>query len=112
MTDEHRGFLKHAGVPASVSARGLVGAASVSISRGNIYQPDEGGKVAFIVPARVYDPFTPEAPEPETVPQFGTLIDLIAVVPAVPRQWASRLGLAAWLGAIEPQLCRPAPVAI
>ena len=55
---------------------------------------------------------TAEVNDPIKAVRHGTLIDLIALSPAYPNQWALRLGNATWLGAIEPQFLMPEPVPI
>ncbi|HVM79909.1 MAG TPA: hypothetical protein VMU06_12885 [Stellaceae bacterium] len=111
---KNRAELHAIGIPDIILARGLVGIARVEVSLdGKRYEPADEGHELFITPARVgLDPSTPEATNHETVPQDGRLVDLVAWSPHYPGRWATRTGLAAWLGAIEPQFVIPPAVPI
>jgi len=113
LTAEDRIVLERAGVPDLMISCGMVGAVAIELDAGGLhYQPSDDGRRAFVTPCRVADPWTPEAVGFEIVPQYGDLVDLVAWHPARPLRWATRRGLAAWLGACEPQFLGPAPVTV
>ena len=107
-----RALLERAGVPRIIIDSGLVGAATILVHAGDLYEPMDVGARGFITPVRVADPFTPEAAEYAAVPQFGDLVDLVAWHPRRSNRWATRRGAAMWLGAITPQFCDPPPAPI
>jgi hypothetical protein len=74
-------------------------------------EPDSGG-LAYVIPVRVDDPFSPEAIDPAEAINGGGIVDLVAFHPAHPHRWALRVGAAEWLGAVEPQYMGPAAVQI
>ena len=86
--------------------------ASIRIADGRFQLDRDGDAKAFVIPVRVGNPLTAEVNDPIKAVRHGTLIDLIALSPAYPNQWALRLGNATWLGAIEPQFLMPEPVPI
>jgi len=86
--------------------------ASIQVADGRFQLDRDGDAKAFVIPVRVGNPLTAEVNDPIKAVRHGTLIDLIALSPAYPNQWALRLGNATWLGAIEPQFLMPEPVPI
>jgi hypothetical protein len=112
VTAADRATLERAGVPRIVVDLGMVGAATISLRLDSTYDPDEHGARVFVTPCRVDDPWSPESAEFELAAQYGMIVDVIAWHPRAPMRWATRLGLAQWLGAIEPQFCDPPPVPI
>jgi hypothetical protein len=81
-----------------------------------LYQPDPGGRLAWVLPVRTADSEWPgewiETAYPEDVISQGPILDLIAFSPAAPGRYALRVGAAAVLGAIEPQYLAPPPVPV
>jgi len=98
---------------AGVSWRAITDAvpahARITVSKDLFDFEGEGGS-AFIVPARVESPLTPEATDPVETVRVGAIVDLIAFHPDHPARWALRTGAAEWLGAVEPQYLEPQPV--
>jgi hypothetical protein len=88
------------------------GVAAIRISERRFELDPDGDAVAFILPVRVYHPFSPEAPDPVRFVREGDVVDLLAFSPAVPFRWALRTGAAAWIGCIEPQYLMPDPVPV
>jgi len=86
--------------------------ASIRIADGRFQLDRDGDAKAFVIPVRVGNPLTAEVNDPIKAVRHGTLIDLIALSPAYPNQWALRLANATWLGAIELQFLMPEPVPI
>jgi hypothetical protein len=86
--------------------------ASIQMADGRFQLDTHGDAKAFVLPVRVGNPLTAEVNDPIKAVRHGTLIDLIALSPAYPNQWALRLGNATWLGAIEPQFLMPEPVPV
>ena len=86
--------------------------ASIRIADGRFQLDAHGDAKAFVIPVRVGNPLTAEVNDPIKAVRHGTLIDLIALSPAYPNQWALRLGNAIRLGAIEPQFLMPEPVPV
>lgn len=103
--------LREAGVGGPGLAVGIA-VQRISVSRCGLYEPDPDGGPAFIVPARIECPTTPEALEPVDTVRHGDLADLIAISTALPLRWARRTGVATWLGAIEPQYLAVDPTPI
>jgi hypothetical protein len=114
LTEVERQRLRGLGIPDLVLAIGFVGSARIDLERdGRRWQPCEEGRPAFVTPVRIgADPASPEDPDFELIPQYGDLIDLVAWLPDYPECWATRLGLATWLGAIPPQFLTPPPVPV
>jgi hypothetical protein len=113
LTETQAAQLIAAGVPPLIVKLRTIGAARIALNLpGTIYEPLEIGERAFIVAVRVDHPDTPESAEAEFVPDYGDLVDLVAVHPSDPAEWATRRDAATWLGAIPPQLCEPEPVRI
>jgi hypothetical protein len=100
------------GVPFEAIANLLVGIARVSrvVDAELLYEPDPTGVLEFITPVRVDEPMNPESHWPWHTVRRGEIVDLLAWDPRQPDQWALRVGIADWLGAVEPQLCDPEPV--
>ena len=112
LTEEHRAELLDAGIPRPLFGQFLIGAALIRLSGdGALYEPDPEGAPAYLVPALVDDPATPESTV-EQYEQLGALVDVVAWHPRHPERWALRCGVAEWLGHIEPQYLDPAPVNI
>lgn len=113
LTAEHRVELLEHGVPADLIGRySLIGAARIRINAG-LYDPVPDGRPAFITPALIDNPLTPEAADPLACARVtGDLVDLVAWHPRHPSRWALRVGSATWLGATEPQYMEPDPVAV
>ena len=86
--------------------------ASIQVADGRFQLDRDGDAKAFVIPVRVGNPLTAEVNDPIKAVRHGTLIDLIALSPAYPNQWALRLGNATWLGAIESQFLMPEPVPV
>ena len=86
--------------------------ASIQVADGRFQLDRDGDAKAFVIPVRVGNPLTAEVNDPIKAVRHGTLIDLIALSPAYPNQWALRVGNATWLGAIEPQFLMPEPVPV
>jgi len=63
-----------------------------------------GGRLALIIPARVYEIFNVPADDWQPARSFAvpTVIDLVAVDPAAPMRHALRFGVADCLGALDP----------
>jgi hypothetical protein len=114
LTVEHRATLGALGISDATIASGLVGVAGIQLdNQGASYQPIEDGPEAFITPARVGTGIlTPEDSVFELVPQYGALIDLVAWSARYLECWATRRGIAGWLGAIPPQYLMPPAVQI
>ncbi|HEV3176025.1 MAG TPA: hypothetical protein VGZ72_08550 [Stellaceae bacterium] len=113
LSAEHRARLRGLGIPDLTLAIGFVGVARIDLDRsGRRYQPAEAGDEVFLTPARIGNPVSPEDPDFELIAQYGELIDLVAWLPDYPDRWATRRGLATWLGAISPQLVLPPAVPI
>ncbi len=111
ITERERQMFAALGVAPHIVA--TIGATNVDLdSSGTVWEPLEIGDRAYILPARIGDPFTPESAEPESVPEHGALVDLLAFHPAQPDEWATRCDFATWLGAIEPQYFNPDPVVV
>lgn len=102
LRQEERGRLIAAGVSPVALAFGWVGALNAARD-GDYWQPVERGARVFVVPVKIFDPVTPEWPEPEDAVTFGDLVDLVAFRLDAPERWALRVGSATWLGACEPQ---------
>ena len=79
---------------------------------GGIFEFDESGGDAFVVPVRIENPITPEAFDPATAVSNGAIVDLVAFHPLHPDRWVLRRDAAEWLGAVEPQHLDPEPVTI
>jgi len=103
LTDAQAALLIRYGVDPVDISLGMVGCAPIRLERGT-YVPDPDGKVAFITPVRVDDPLS--------AVRVGDLVDLIAWHPLRPGHFALRIGVAEWLGAIEPQHLDPPPVPV
>jgi hypothetical protein len=54
-----------------------------------LYEPDPSGALAFITPALVESPTTPESQSPGAF-ALGNIVDLVAWDPQAPRDWALR----------------------
>jgi hypothetical protein len=83
--------------------------------RGELYEPHEEGRLAWVLPIRVVNPEIPdeiETTDPLAVISAGPVVDLLAFSPAAPGRYALRCGIANVLGCIPPQYCNPPPVAI
>jgi hypothetical protein len=91
---------------------GMVGTARIRIEGGLYTSDPDGGMAAFITPARLDDPRSPESKAPDGAVRIGAIVDLVAWRPDRPSWWALQLGAAEWLGAIGPQYCNPPPVHI
>ncbi|HVB15687.1 MAG TPA: hypothetical protein VNF04_04080 [Stellaceae bacterium] len=100
-----------AGVPSAAIELAQPAFARITID-GDLYQPDPDGGAAFVLPVRVDYPETPETEDPDGVLRDGAIVDLLAMHPAHPGRWALRVGVAEWLGAVEPQYCGPDAVRI
>lgn len=113
LSAEHRAELLSAGIPLDiVRLYPLIGAELVLVKAG-MYRPDPDGLPAFITPVLVDNAASPEAAHPLVYARhLGECVDLVAWHPAHPDLWALRLGVATWLGCIEPQYCDPDPVAM
>jgi len=99
--------------PAEVEIHQMIGLARVKLSRdGALYEPDDAGKWAYITPALVHHPLTPESKNPSVSVRYGNLVDLVAWDPVTPGSWALRADNADWLGCVLPQYLAPPPVAI
>src|SRR5262249_48616033 len=109
LTAEHRAVLAKCGVSHIMMEFGFIGFASIELDRaGHRYQPVEQGASAFGTPVRVgEDPTSPESVNFEIVPWLGETIDLVAWHPQYPNRWATRRGIATWVGSIEPQIMMP-----
>jgi hypothetical protein len=106
-------LLIEAGVPSSAIALAAPAAARITVDRRTgTYQPDDDGRVAFVMPVRVDDPISPEASDPSETIRRGPIVDLVAFHPARPLSWAVRTGAAEWLGAVRPQIVEPFPVPV
>ena len=82
---------------------------------GQLYQPDDAGRPAWVLPVCVADPMVPdeiEAADPLAVVSAGFVVDLLAFSMAAPGRYALRCGVATVLGCIPPQYCDPDPVPI
>jgi hypothetical protein len=91
----------------------MVGVARVRGDRsGTFYEPDKGGRWAYITPICVQYADTPESTRPDAFPLIGNLVDLVAWHERVPERWLLRAGSAEWLGCIGPQYWEPEPVRI
>jgi hypothetical protein len=88
----------------------MVGACRVRECRGGLYEPDPGGRWAFITPICAHYPQTPESERPDRGPIFGGVVDLVAWSERAPENWLLRVGSAAWLGSIAPQYMDPEPI--
>jgi hypothetical protein len=100
LTRAHQAALIAAGVSRAVITLGLIGAARVAFE-GTAYRPDDDGKAALIVPARV-DPENPhgfETEDPAGAAWLGDIVDLVAFPPELPDRWALRIDVATALGA-------------
>src|SRR5438067_13389854 len=62
--------------------------ASIQIADGRFQLDPDGDAKAFVIPVRVGNPISAEASDPTKAVRHGTLIDLIALSPAYPNQWA------------------------
>jgi hypothetical protein len=106
------GALLSAGVSRRALSIAMPALARVAVHSG-LYHPDpDSGGLAYVIPVRVDDPFSPEAIDPAEAINDGGIVDLLAFHPAHPHRWALRVGTAVWLGAVEPQHFGPAAVRI
>ena len=105
--------LEEFGVPAAaVEIFQLVGIARISrIVDIGLYEPDPSGALAFITPALVESPTTPESQSPGAF-ALGNIVDLVAWDPQAPRDWALRALQAEWLGCVPSQYLDPEPVPV
>jgi hypothetical protein len=71
---------------------------NISVDRsGELYQPDEAGRLAWLVPVRIADLEIPdeiEAADPLTVVSSGVIVDLLVFSPSAPSRYALRCGIA------------------
>jgi hypothetical protein len=80
-----------------------------------LFEPDEDGSAAWVIPATCVDPARPEqieAADPRDIVSAGALIDLVAFHPARRARFALRIGHAVVLGCVEPQYLEPARVPV
>jgi hypothetical protein len=81
----------------------------------SLFEPDEHGKAAWVLPATCCDPARPEeieAVNPLCVVAIGPVIDLVAFHPDSSHRFALRTGAAVVLGAVPPQLLQPDSVLV
>jgi hypothetical protein len=108
--------LRRHGVPMRAIATVCPAPMNIVLDRsGQLYQPDEAGRPAWVFPiccANPDDSAAIEAADPLAVVATGPVIDLLAFSPLALRRWALRRGVATVLGAIEPQYANPDPVPI
>jgi hypothetical protein len=88
----------------------MVGLARVRETRDGTYEPDDGGRWAFITPCCVHFANSPETSRPDAAPLVGNLVDLVAWCERLPEAWRLRVGSATWLGAIEYLASGPVPI--
>lgn len=111
LTPPLRAVAQRNGVPAEFfDLWPLVGVVRATIA-GETYEPCEDGRQLFVTPAKIADPCSPEWHCPAEVPRIGDIVDLVAWHPRWDG-WATRRGLATWLGSIPPQILSPEPVTI
>jgi len=109
-TDDVRPLVE-AGVSSQTMAAAAPAFCRIRVA-GNTYEPDPYGGAAFLIPARVDNPVTPEARDPVEAIRSGEIVDILAFHPAYPRRWALRCDAAEWLGAIAPQFLDPPPIPV
>ena len=80
------------------SSRPILGVAKVATSQAGLFQPDERGSGAFVMPVTDWDDFGP------------TVFDLIAWSPSDPARWWWRVGSASMLG--EDMLAEDCPIPV
>jgi hypothetical protein len=76
----------------------------------SLYEPDEAGGAALVIPATCCDPMRAEeieAVDPLAVVAKGPTIDLVAFHPQRRHRFALRTGAAVVLGCVEPQYMQP-----
>ena len=113
MSGDNRAELIGAGVaPEMIDRYPLIGVSRMQVS-GGLYQPEAGGRPAYVTPVLIADPVSPETPHRLVYARhLGECVDLVAWHPRRPDRWALRVGAATWLGCIEPQYMDPDPVAL
>src|SRR5258708_7102628 len=99
--------LVSAGVPWRAIAMAAPAFTKITAAKDGTFHPDPDGRGAYVVPARLDNPLTPEAADPDAVVAAGAIVDLVALHPRAPDRWVTRTGAAEWLGAIEPQSLDP-----
>ena len=108
--------LKRHSVPMRAIATVCPAPVTITVDRsGELYQPHEAGRAAWVFPVCCIDPENPdaiEAPDPLAVVASGAVIDLLAFSPLAPRRWALRRGVATVVGAIPPQFLDPDAVVV
>jgi hypothetical protein len=92
----------------------LVGIATIRLLKGELWEPDPEGTLAYVTPARVDRPDTVIAREPWETTRCGEIVDLVAWDPRSPERWATRCGHT-WLGSVPlnepfPTLIRRSPL--
>jgi hypothetical protein len=90
----------------------LIGKSRIRLLPGELYEPHQSGKVAFLTPVLGHYADTPESPEPWAACRCGNIMDIVAWHPKWPERWCLRTGNASWLGSIPPQYVNPPPVSI
>jgi hypothetical protein len=114
LRQEHADFLVSQGIdPVLLVAYQMVGVAHIAAGR----QPGSwvstgNGRLAFVVPVRVHESFSPLAADPWAAVRFGELVDLVAWCPKSPDRYWLYAGDAAWLGAVAPPHLDPFPVVV
>jgi hypothetical protein len=111
-SQKHLRPLRDAGATARSLERIRPALIHLHLNGNGLFEPDPDSAVqAFIVPVRVEDDgWTPESSDPIATVGTGQIIDLVAFTPALRVRWATRTGLAEWLGACPPQYMDPPPV--
>jgi hypothetical protein len=89
----------------------LVGCMPMRIE-GRLWEPDPAGHRGFVTPVRSRGDARDMLADDIII--SGPLVDLVAWHPETPQQWATRAGIADWLGAWDPGLAhdRKAPVQV
>jgi hypothetical protein len=77
---------------------------------GGHFQLSADGRRLWCVPVRIAG--DPDAPDPQDVVRWSPMVDAVAFDPAEPTRWATRLGLADWLGCADTQDVLPEPVVV
>jgi hypothetical protein len=107
-------LMRH-GVPIQAIARVCPAPMKICLDRsGELYQPDEAGRPAWVFPVCCVDPRYPEmieAADPLSAVAAGPVIDLVAFW-CGPRGWALRHGVGTVLGAVPPQDHNADPVRV